>query len=53
MDIGNVEPEISHEVSVETAPLLGIYPARPRTLYPLPVTARIFTVAVESTIIEF
>lgn len=65
MDIRNIEPEISRQVSVETAPL---YPARPRTLYPLRVTSRIFTIAgvaavfyvvmliavtVESTIIEF
>ncbi len=65
MDIINVKPEISRQMSVETAPL---YPARPRTLYPLRVTSRIFTVAgvaavfyaviliavaVHSTIIEF
>jgi hypothetical protein len=65
MDIRNVEPKISHEMSVEKGPL---YPGRPRTLYPLRVTSRIFTiagvaavfyavmliaVAVESTIIEF
>ena len=65
MDIRYIEPEISRQRSVET----GLpYPARPRTLYPLRVTARIFTVAgaaavlyavmliavaVESTIIEF
>lgn len=65
MDIRNVETEISRQMSVETGPL---YPARPRTLYPLRVTSRIFTVAgiatvfyavmliavaVQSTIIEF
>ena len=65
MDIINIKPEISRQKSVETAPL---YPARPRTLYPLRVTSRIFTVAgvaavfyaviliavaVQSTIIEF
>ena len=65
MDIRNVETEISRQMSVETWPL---YPARPRTLYPLRVTSRIFTVAgiatvfyavmliavaVQSTIIEF
>lgn len=65
MNIRNVESKISHEMSVETAPL---YPGRPRTLYPLRVTSRIFTIAgvaavfyavmliavtVESTIIEF
>ena len=65
MDIRNVKPEISRQMSVETGPL---YPARPRTFYPLRVTSRIFTVAgvaavfyaviliavaVHSTIIEF
>ncbi len=65
MDIRNVETEISRQMSVETGPL---YPARPRTLYPLRVTSRIFTVAgvaavfyavmliavaVQSSIIEF
>lgn len=65
MDIKNVKPEISRQMSVETAPL---YSARPRILYPLRVTSRIFTVAgvaavfyaviltvvaVQSTIIEF
>ncbi len=65
MDIRNIEPEISRQVSVETVPL---YPAHPRTLYPLRATSRIFTVAdfaavfyaviliavaVQSTIIEF
>ena len=65
MNIINVKPEISRQMSVETAPL---YPARRRTIYPLRVTSRIFTVAgvaavfyaviliavaVQSTIIEF
>ena len=65
MDIINIKPEISRQMSVETAPL---YPGCPRTFYPLRVTSRIFTVAgiatvfyaviliavaVHSTIIEF
>jgi hypothetical protein len=65
MDIRNVEQEISRQISVETA---THYSPRPRTLYPLRVTAKIFTVAgivtvfyavtlvavaVQSTIIEF
>ncbi len=47
MDIRNVETEISRQMSVETGPL---YPARPRTLYPLRVTSRIFTVAGVATV---
>ncbi len=47
MDIRNVEIEISRKMSVETRPL---YPARPRTLYPLRVTSRIFTVAGVATV---
>ena len=65
MDIRNVKPEISRQMSVETGPL---YQGRPRILYPLRVTSRIFTIAgvaavfyaviliaaaVHSTIIEF
>jgi len=65
MDIRNIETEISRQMSVKKGPL---YPGRPRTLYPLRVTSRIFTiagvaavfyavmliaVAVQSTIIEF
>ena len=65
MDIKNIKPEFSRQMSVEMAPL---YLGRPRTLYPLRVTSRIFTVAgiatvfyaviliavaVQSTIIEF
>ena len=47
MGIINVKPEISRKMSVETAPL---YPGRPRTLYPLRVTSRIFTVAGIATV---
>ncbi len=65
MDIINVKPEISRQMSVEMAPL---YLGRPRTLYPLRVTSRfsqspasprslyaviLIAVAVQSTIIEF
>ena len=42
MDIRNVKPEISRQMSVETGPL---YQGRPRILYPLLVTSQIFTIA--------
>ena len=47
MDIKNIKPEISRQMSVEMAPL---YPGRPRTLYPLRVTSSIFTVAGIATV---